>query len=267
MMGSDPVAVIGKAFADDHHARQLHTNLSLLSAGPFAASPFVVPRPLGLLSEHRLVLYRACTGTPLDRVATHAGAEQGFRLAAQWLARLHSSGVVLPRRFVLAEEAESTRRWATRIGEADPRLTDQALRLAESWAQTIGAATPGKLVPIHKDFHAGHVIIGADISVIDLDEARQGDPALDVAHFCTYLELRAMDHPAEGSLRDAFIDEYVAGTCWTDTGAFDAFRAYSWLKIAKQWVDGSGPGQGAPRAKRLAAAAEALTRGERCLSQ
>jgi aminoglycoside phosphotransferase (APT) family kinase protein len=267
MTGGRPMTLIGKVFADDHHARRLHTNLRLLSAGPFAASPYLVPRPLGLLSEQRLVLFRACAGTPLDRLQTHARREQGIRRAARWLARLHSSGVVLPRRFALAQEAVSTRRWARRISEADRRLTDQARRLADGWVQAIGTAARHELVPIHKDFQPGHVIIGADTSVIDLDEATQGDPALDLAHFCTYVDLRSIDHPADASLRDAFIEEYVALTRWTDTGAFNAYRAYSWLKIAKQWVDGSGPGQGASRAKRLAGAAQALTRGERCLSE
>ena len=37
-------------------------------------------------------------------------------------------------------------------------------------------------VPIHKDLHPGHVLVGDDVYVIDLDEARNGDPTFDVAH-------------------------------------------------------------------------------------
>ena len=44
-------------------------------------------------------------------------------------------------------------------------------------------------MPIHKDFHTGHLLVGDSVWVIDLDEARQGDRAFDLAHFCAYLEL------------------------------------------------------------------------------
>lgn len=264
LSGSNPIVVIGKAFADDDHAQRLHTNMRLLAEGPFASSPLRVPRPLGLVPGQRLVLWEASDGVPLDQITPAADAEQGVRRAARWLARLHASNVVLPRRFSVDEEAASTRGWAMRIGLADRSLAERARRLAEGWVTAIGVAGEGS-APIHKDFHPGHVLIGDDTSVIDLDEARQGDPAFDIAHFRTYLQLMPADGADARTLDEAFIDEYSNATGWTDTGTLDGYRAYAWLKIAKQWVSGSGPGQGASRARRLAGAAEALSWGERCL--
>jgi hypothetical protein len=43
------------------------------------------------------------------------------------------------------------------------------------------------------------------------------------------------------------------------------FAAYTWLKIAKQWAVGSGPGRGQPPERRLAGVDDALERGAGCL--
>jgi aminoglycoside phosphotransferase (APT) family kinase protein len=113
------------------------------------------------------------------------------------------------------------------------------------------------VVPIHKDFHAGHVLIGEQTCVIDLDEARMGDPAFDVAHFCTYLA--QLEAPA--SAVEEFLDAYSTATGWADKGTLAPFRAYTCLKIAKQAVVGSGPFRQDDLEHRLAIADAALARG------
>jgi aminoglycoside phosphotransferase (APT) family kinase protein len=108
------------------------------------------------------------------------------------------------------------------------------------------------------------VLVGQGVCVIDLDEARQGDPAFDLAHFTAYL---VMDFgPAAGALREIFLDEYAALSGWRDTGTYRLFAAYTWLKIAKQWAVGSGPGRGQPPERRLAGVDDALERGAVCLN-
>jgi len=81
-------------------------------------------------------------------------------------------------------------------------------------------------VPIHKDFHPGHVLVGDHVYVIDLDEARRGDPTFDVAHFCSYLELLSDDSSGPAA-RAAFLQEYVAATGWTDPGSYRSFSCAS----------------------------------------
>jgi aminoglycoside phosphotransferase (APT) family kinase protein len=259
-----PTTVIGKAFTDDDHALRLYSNMRLLADGPFASSPLRVPQPLALVRDQRLVLWVASDGMPLDRIKPLADVDMGVRQAARWLARLHASTVVLPRRFSLDEEAANTRRWAATIGSAYPVLADRARRMAVDWVTAVGSGDAAR-VPIHKDFHPGHVLIGRETTVIDLDEARLGDPALDVAHFRAYLGLLSSHRAAIPALERAFMEEYARESGGADSRAVDAYGAYAWLKIAKQWVVGSGPGRGATRAMRIAGAAEALARGERCL--
>jgi aminoglycoside phosphotransferase (APT) family kinase protein len=109
-------------------------------------------------------------------------------------------------------------------------------------------------VPIHKDFHYQHVIVGSRLGLLDLDEMRFGDPAFDLAHFCQYLELLAVrEHwPPEAvePLTRAFLAEYARRTGWKTDGRFRFFAACACLKIAKQlatergvWPRPRGPEQ------------------------
>ncbi|MGH3342478.1 MAG: phosphotransferase family protein [Carbonactinosporaceae bacterium] len=267
--GHQPVTVVGKAFTQSRDARLLHEHLCLLHAGPFREGPLRVPEPLGVLPAQRLVLYRHCGGEPLDLITDPMQVDEGVRLAARWLARLHTSDLDLPREWSLAREEHATGDWAALIGRTYPDLAASAQRLATGWLQAAGTAAVDVRVPIHKDFHAGHVLVGGDVYVLDLDEARQGDPALDLAHFCTYLQVthgRLLPRSDRHTPRAAFLEEYAARTGWNDKGSFGPFCAYTWLKIAKQRARGSGPFRSIPPAERRAATAQALVEGERCLN-
>ncbi|MDQ3104685.1 MAG: aminoglycoside phosphotransferase family protein, partial [Actinomycetota bacterium] len=264
--GAHASPVIGKVFTEPRRARLLHEHLRLLSAGPFRYEPACVPEPLGLLPERALVLYRSCAGAPLDQITDLAEAARGAALAARWLARLHGSDIVLPRRLLLHQEAISTCEWARLVGQVHPPVAARARRLAEGWL--VAGLSPGfeGNRPIHKDFHAGHVLVGPGVCVIDLDEARQGDPTFDVAHFSTYLELEASTDPSRSALRRVFLDEYAAAGAKVDEDALGPYCVYTWLKIAKQWVSGSGPGRTASPAQRRDGVMQAIAKGEAWLS-
>lgn len=264
--GPHAVAVVGKTFTESRRARLLHDHLRLLHEGPFRAGDLRVPEPLAIVPQQRLVLYRHCDGTPLDLITVPAQAEEGVRGAARWLARLHTSDVRLPRTFSLEQEERSTKEWATLVGQIHPSLAPQAHSIADRWVAATRSAGHNGVVPIHKDFHPGHVLVGDDLYVIDLDEARQGDPGFDVAHFCCYLE-RAPGDWNKQPLHAAFLKEYAAHTGWMDNGTYAPFCAYTWLKIAKQWAVGSGPCREASPARRMSGVARALAKGNACLSE
>jgi aminoglycoside phosphotransferase (APT) family kinase protein len=152
------------------------------------------------------------------------------------------------------------------VGQLQPELAESARRLASGWAEVARTLPDVRAAPIHKDFHAGHVLLGESTWVIDLDEARQGDPAFDVAHFSGYLDV-AFEQPHSGRLADLFVREYAAETGWRDPGTFEPHLAYTWLKIAKQWAVGTGPGRDASLAERASGAALALGRGWQCLGR
>ena len=258
-----PVSVVGKQFAQARLARLSYYHLNLLADGPFGDGSFRVPSPIGLAGEHRLLFYRADNGQLLDTVLDSPSGADGVRDAALWLARLHASKLQLPRDLSLTRELESTRQWTALIAQEHPAAAEQAEVLTSRWAAAAKSAAidaVDAVVPIHKDFHAGHVLVGDHTCVIDLDEARMGDPAFDVAHFCTYLDQLGASHLVEW-----FIDSYSAASGWVDKGSLAPFRAYTCLKIAKQAVAGSGPFRDVAREQRLDIADSALARGIACV--
>jgi hypothetical protein len=235
------VPLVGKSFADRHRSSIAYDNLRLLHDEVFQGTPdLAVPAPVCHVPAQRMVLYREVAGTPLDRFPAGDGLPAA-RLAARWLRTLHGSDAVLARRLDLTHELVDVQKWAAYVGDRAPFARAAASTLAERLA-TAAPELPTTVqeVPVHKDFHAGHVLaVPEGVVVIDLDEARMGDPALDVAHLCAYLDASA--RPGAAGVRAAFLDAYgaVAGPSPELRSAF--FAAYSSLKIAKQTVTGRGP--------------------------
>jgi hypothetical protein len=107
--------------------------------------------------------------------------------------------------------------------------------------------------------------VPGSVAVLDLDEARMGDPALDVAHATAYLD--ASPEPGAPEVRAAFLAGYgpLPGPSPDQRTAF--FTAYTNLKIAKQLVTGRGPLAGRAGSARTAADVTAvLRRGLACLA-
>jgi aminoglycoside phosphotransferase (APT) family kinase protein len=221
---------------------------------------------MGLVPRYRMVLYRSFDGERLDRVALPERVEQGVQAAARWLRQLHTSDIDLSRQMSLDQEVVSGQQWANLIGDAFPDMSELAHSVAARWRHHVPSDGTATAVPIHKDFHAGHVLLGDGVCVIDLDEARRGDPALDVAHFCAYLEV-AKGAEASRRLQELFRHEYVGPD--SAPGGVDiqaGYSAYTWLKIAKQWAARSGPFQGRTPSERRVGVRRALGRAESWLS-
>lgn len=258
----EPLLLLRKAYAQPARALLAHDNLWVLAAGPFREGSLRVSAPLAFLPRAGSLLFRPADGVALD-VTQRPVPVRELRGAAQWLARLHGSDVKLHRRLDLEREAISARQWAVLIGGREPTLLRSARVLAERWADAARLVPVRLDVPVHKDFHPGHVIVGRDVTVIDLDEARMGDPALDVAHFCAYLDLLA--GPMAGACRSVFMEEYIGASSWPVDERVSLFGAYTWLKIAKQIATGSGPLAAVTGSECTHLVSRALSRGLACL--
>jgi aminoglycoside phosphotransferase (APT) family kinase protein len=259
----EPVAVIGKAFTDANRARLLHEHLTLLADGPFDGEELRVPEPLGLVPRYRMVLYRAFEGSPLDLRSDPDRADEGVRAAARWLGRLHGCELPFSRLLSLEQEMVSTSQWADLITASFPELASAVAGVTSGWRDRVDASGR-RTVPIHKDFHPGHVLVGDGICVIDLDEARRGDPAFDVAHFCGYLELAG--NGIAQRLQRSFLEEYARAGVTSDALVEPGYAAYTWLKIAKQWTARSGPFQRATTSERRVGVQRAIARAEAWLA-
>ncbi len=156
-----------------------------------------IPQPLGYLPRLRMLVLEFLEGRPLANLLYAATTDGPARRMARALAALHGSGVVCARRWSPERELANTADWIRGLtGRAVPP-SEAALRLLrqlEGWAQRL---PPGQERPVHRDFYPEQVLdCEGRPAIVDLDDARTGDPALDVGNFLAHLTLRALQYPA-----------------------------------------------------------------------
>ncbi len=231
--------VIGKIFKDPLRGRRSHKTMQWLWDHSFA-----VPRPLGFLPELSMLVYLPVPGRPLGNGLFDDSGAADMDLAAAWLAALHRSALPLDRAFDFGNELKNLRKWAAVVGERHPDHAGAAERISKRLAELASELGAETVRPIHKDFHHDHVFVADRAHVIDLDEARLGDPTFDVAHFCAYLRLLGCRVPAMaltlGRRRDEFIAAYRCRSECDLGQRYGVFYAYTCLKIAKQLCTHSG---------------------------
>jgi aminoglycoside phosphotransferase (APT) family kinase protein len=233
-------ALIGKLYAEPGRAGRMHALLQRMEALGMAA-----PRPVAHLPELGMAVFTASAGITLDRLE---GAERrdGMVAAAAWLAALHGSGLELERSFDFAAERGSLRVWGAMVTAHHPAATAATARLLKRLEELAADLRPSSAAPIHKDFHYQHCLVDEGrLVVIDLDEARSGDPGFDVAHFAANLRLLELREGTSaggaGELETAFLDAYATRTGRRPGDAHRWFHAYTCLKIARQLLRGRGP--------------------------
>ena len=266
--GPATTALIGKAHDSRHRAFIAHENLRLLGQQVFNGTAGLgVPRVVCRIPSLGMVLYREVGGRSAD-VLDGPAAVRAAESAGRWLTALHTSSVVLIRRVDLGHEVANAEEWATQVAAAAPKSRRAVFDLVNRLADAAARLPATREVPVHKDLHAGHVLAPhggrGGVVVIDLDEARMGDPAIDVAHFCAYLD--ASRKPAASAMRDAFLTGYgpLPGEAPELRVCF--YGAYTAIKIAKQFVGGSGPLRPPAGPARARALDRVLARGLACLA-
>ena len=242
--GADSVevrTVIGKLYAGGEGARAYDT-LHRLWASGFSNGPFTVPRPLAYEPEWQLLLLSRVTGTVLRQLllATPALVADGRRKveggsgppspavhlppsaavstaverAAEWLMKLHTSGVTGRRWYTFDRHLHTLAHWQRRVVHVYPEATDPfGALLARIEAQ--GRALPAwEPAPTHRDFSPDHVVVdGMRLSGLDFDEFCQYDPLFDVAHFVAHLRLLGLTSSATSTfpaLQDRLEDQTEA---------------------------------------------------------
>jgi hypothetical protein len=171
----DGFAVL-KLFATSR-ARGGHRRLTAFAESP--AGP-LVPRPIGYRKGH-LALVEFIPGTPLDQLGDD-GVVAAAGLAGRALRRLHDSGAVLDRTWVLGDEIAQLRRTA---GPATRTAVERAIA---RWAPPDQRGT----VPSHRDCHPGQVVWTEDrVRFIDLDDSAMAPPGLDAGNFLAHLQMEA----------------------------------------------------------------------------
>lgn len=238
-------AVFGKIFPDLSQATRVYNTMHALWADVFGdATQIGVPRPLGCVPELAMLVYIPAEGELLGDVIAGDRALHYMQLAGQWLGTLHSHRFPLDRRFQMSTELVNLQTWANLIGQKYPDEADNAERIVAHLKSRVGELTFASDVPIHKDFHYGHILVNGTLKIIDFDEMRLGDPNFDVAHFCANLHLLAYRYNTLAftfsTLQSAFLNAYARVAGWAPNERVLFFYAYTCLKIAKQLCSGRG---------------------------
>jgi aminoglycoside phosphotransferase (APT) family kinase protein len=259
--------VYGKAFPD---ATEAERTLDLMQriAETVEAAGWAAPRPLGLVLELGLVLYEPLRGPSLDELVGDDAMLDALDGAGRWLATLHGSRLRLPRGLDVKHEAANAATWTTTAAKVFPDLAEPATRLTALLAGRVPAPVDAP-VPIHKDFHYQHVIIGARVGVVDVDEARMGDRLFDVGHFLANLGLLSHRRGVAAAERDRWTVAFTRGCEVTpgDAARLQWYEAYTCVKLAKQLATGQGPRPRPDVERREAEAAWVLAHGLAVIEQ
>jgi hypothetical protein len=203
------LTMFGRVHDDPARARAVHAAAEqLYAAHGQDGSPPIIPRPLGVAEPLGLSLSEAVgsdlpdqvvrTGLQVLRPRHPRGVGQimqldipaaELRAVGRALARLHTSGISLPRPLgTAAREALRAAERAALIANHCPLLADSAQRLARELASRLRSLRPEVYAPVHGGFKPGQLLFrGERVFIVDLAGLCRADPALDVGYFLAYL--------------------------------------------------------------------------------
>ena len=190
--------VVGKVYAKRHGARVYKTLQEFWSHG-FAGSRFLVPQPLAYDPRWKLLLLSWAEGDLLrSRILGDSDVSWRMEEAANWLVKLHQSGVAAGSRYTFRRHLETLASQKLRLTRVLPELDGllkSILCRIEERGVALSGWTPG---PTHRDFSPDHLVFNKGcVTGLDFDEFRQYDPMFDVAHFMAHLRLLGMRYTGD----------------------------------------------------------------------
>ncbi len=229
--GEQPLGVV-KLYDKRTFPRSLQNARQAMSldAGPLACR-------MASSRRHRAIAFPWIRGIPLD-AAIRAGTATDtdlVRVGLQ-LAAFHSQQNI---DFPLGnpeEDANRLRHLADDVGFFLPSQRERVVNLARRIVSLLDIASPRR-DPIHGDFYAKQILIHEKhIGLVDLDEAKLGDPREDLGNFIAQLERevirRTVDTTRAVQLRDAFLDGYCRETSSEFVDQTNPWTAAALLRLA-----------------------------------
>jgi hypothetical protein len=204
--------VFAKTFKNDRGATILCNMFSFHRA--LDQEEVLVPTPLGYLADVRMLVTEYLDGRLLATQLYDGRSDNAARRMARAVAALHGCDVVCARRWRPAKEMRNTTEWIAGLSGRSPRSSARARELLDT-LQGQAESLPSKIRrPIHRDFYPEQLSdVDGVTALLDLDDSRAGDPALDLGNFVAHLELRSMQFPGIAAAcrraRRVFLDQYL----------------------------------------------------------
>lgn len=208
-------AFIGKVYNKRVTASAVREKLESLS--PQAARAGLgIPRLLGWSPAESLVFMERAPGVGMDRLLfdapTQDEAVATIHVAAEALARFHRLQLDAPIARTLASEHRRLRRRMRRIGRVAGSLAGRAKGVLDMIDGDDLATPEEQLCVIHGDFKPDQLLVHAGkTSLVDLDRAGLGDPAVDVGNMTAALRKQAVVNELAlfRQLPEEFLERYL----------------------------------------------------------
>ncbi len=183
---------------------------TLRSNGFGEDSKLRVPSPVLYIPALAFLMMEQAEGQTLREIfESRKDPEPYVTGAARWLARLHSSSIILDGEFSRDDEIAASHRYARAGSWLFPTLKSEIQSISDQLINAQKALQLPERKPIHGDYHPRNIIVSPDLTtVIDFEESRMGDPAFDVGYFMAQTK---MTHGlGDTTIRavEAFIQEY-----------------------------------------------------------
>ncbi|MGH2714507.1 MAG: aminoglycoside phosphotransferase family protein, partial [Thermoleophilaceae bacterium] len=217
--------VYAKAYAGPRAAHQHRLSNALAAAG------VPVPPVLGTVPQLEMVVHAAADGRPLLALRDVTEYASPLRAAAETLARLHGASIEGLRSVPADHDASLVRRSAETLAVLLPEHDLWIHELAAAIAAAL-AAIPERRAPIHGDFYDDQVLVSdGRVTLLDFDEARLGNPLVDVGNFLAHVSAKLSDTGAADAARETFRAAYLA-RCGGDARTLALFEACAMLQLA-----------------------------------
>ena len=183
--------LFGKLLSGERGPGILETMGRIVAAIP--RKVLLVPRPIDYLPDLRLLVTEYLDGIPLAPSLYEGTSEAPARRIAAVLATLHGCEARLIRCWGAQDELANTGDWLARSPLNAPPPSGRAEGLLQMLSRRALLPPDISENPVHRDFYAEQVLdCGGQGALLDLDDARLGDPALDIGNFLAHLKLRSL---------------------------------------------------------------------------
>jgi aminoglycoside phosphotransferase (APT) family kinase protein len=203
---------IGIYRESDERLEHVFSVLKVLRANGFAEdSKLTVPRPILYMPELSFLLMDKADGELLREIFERKDDPTPYvKGAAQWLAKLHSSKIRFEGVKSRKDEVDASLRFTRAASWLFPRLKSEIDSISDQLIRLQEAHPPRPRRPIHGDYHARNIISSPELTtVIDLEEARMGDPAFDLGYFAAQTKMTHGTVPIVTQATELFLREYL----------------------------------------------------------
>lgn len=207
--------VVAKAYyRGESGAEGFELMRQLWNAGMDASKRYSVVRPIAYINESEIMLMALAPGQTFKAYLDQAREREAFsaaKAAGRWLAALHRLSLPLGKRLTMQDEIAAVQRYRDELNTAQPQKRAEITAISEVILSELRSLSEDRKLLIHGDYHPANIFIDSSgkVTVIDLDQARCGDPWWDVAYGAYQIQIAGYHRFGSFSAYDRFVAAFL----------------------------------------------------------